>query len=213
MDWTLEVVVDHDLAMGQGHRVIRPAPSGAPSGPNLLRCTSVALALPLPYWIPVAVDLDRVLDSRPAWVNRSRERLHARIADDALLRRRALSLTVLLWQLGEWIAPRRQVAPIRRVLLAMVVLDSVATYVWIRTGIAIEGNPLVAGAMAALGDGPALALRTVWSGVLVIALTALAERRASVRPALALVLLALGAVTLIHMFALGHLWSTLLARP
>jgi hypothetical protein len=160
--------------------------------------------------VTVELDIDRVLDSRPAWANRARQRLYARIAGDAALRRRALALTIVVWQLGEWVAPRRQVAPVRRVLLAMVLLDSVATYVWVRTGIAVEGNPLVAGAMDALGDGPALALRALWSAALVLALTWLAERRAAVRPALVLILLALGAVTLIHAFALTYVWSSLL---
>jgi len=160
--------------------------------------------------VAVELDLNRVLDARPAWANRMRQQLYARIAGDATLRRRALALTIAVWQLGEWIAPREQVGPIRRVLLAMVVLDSVATYVWVSTGIAIEGNPLVAGAMDMIGDGPALALRAVWSGALVVALSWLAERRAAVRPALALILLALGAVTLIHAFALAYVWSNLL---
>jgi hypothetical protein len=44
----------------------------------------------------------------------------------------------------------------------------------------------------------------------VMALTWLAERRASVRPALVLVLVALGAVTLIHVFALAWVWTSLL---
>jgi hypothetical protein len=157
------------------------------------------------------IDIDQVLDARPAWVNRWRQRLYARIAGDTRLRRRALAITIAVWQLGEWAAPRRQVAPIRRVLLAMVVLDSVATYVWVRTGIAIEGNPLVAGAMDALGDGPALTLRAAWSGALVVALSWLAERRASVRPALVLILAVLGVVTLIHVFALTYVWSSLLS--
>jgi hypothetical protein len=158
----------------------------------------------------IDIAIDRVLDTRPAWVNRWRQGLYARIARDTRLRRRALAITITVWQLGEWVSPQRQVAPIRRVLLAMVVLDSVATYVWVRTGIAIEGNPLVAGAMDALGDGPALTLRALWSGALVVALSWLAERRASVRPALVLILAVLGAVTLIHAFALAYVWSSLL---
>lgn len=158
----------------------------------------------------VELDIDRVLDARPAWANRFRQRLYARIDGDARLRRRALALTIVVWQLGEWATPGRQVAPIRRVLLAMVVLDSAATYVWVRTGIAVEGNPLVAGAMDALGDGPALTLRAAWSAALVVALTWLAERRSAVRPTLVLVLLVLGAVTLVHAYALGYVWSGLL---
>jgi hypothetical protein len=156
------------------------------------------------------LDIDRVLDARPAWANHARQRVYAWINRDAGLRRWALTLTVVAWQLGEWVTPRRQVAPIRRVLLAMVVFDSVATYVWVTTGLAVEGNPLVASAMDTLGDGPALTLRAVWSGALVMALTWLAERRASVRPALVLVLVALGAVTLIHVFALAWVWTSLL---
>jgi hypothetical protein len=158
----------------------------------------------------MSIDVDRVLDARPAWVNRYRSALYRRLNADLRTRRRALAAAVTVWQLGEFVAPRHQVAPVRRLLLAMVVFDSVATYAWIRSGIAVEGNPLVAGVMDALGDGVGLVLRTVWSAALVVALTWLAERRAAVRPALIPVLLGLGAITLVHTFALAWVWSRLL---
>lgn len=158
----------------------------------------------------MSIDVDRVLDARPAWANRFRSSIHRRINADATTRRRALAATLAVWQLGEMIAPRHQVAPVRRLLLAMVVFDSVATYAWIRSGIAVEGNPLVAGVMDAIGDGLGLTVRTLWSAALVVALTWLAERRAAVRPALIPVLLGLGAITLVHAFALSFVWTRLL---
>lgn len=158
----------------------------------------------------MALDVDRLLDARPACAARAGQWLRVRVDADAQFRRRALTLAAVVWQLGEWVAPRRQIAGVRRVLLAMVALDSAATYVWVSTGIAVEGNPLVAGAMDALGDGPALVLRALWSGTLVLMLCWLAERRAAVRPALVLVLAVLGAVTLVHAAALGLLWTALL---
>jgi hypothetical protein len=158
----------------------------------------------------MSIDVDRVLDARPAWANRFRSALYRRINADVATQRRALATALVVWQLGEAVAPRRQVAPVRRLLLAMVVFDSVATYAWIRSGIAVEGNPLVAGVMGVLGDGLGLTVRTVWSAALVVALTWLAERRAAVRPALIPVLLGLGAITLVHAFALSWVWTALL---
>lgn len=158
----------------------------------------------------MSLDVDRLLDARPAWAERARQRLLASIAADPARRRRWLTLVVIAWLVGDAIAPRRQVAPVRRLLLVMVVLDSVATYVWVAGGIAMEANPVVAMALDTYGVGPGLLLRTLWSVALVLALTWLAERRASVRPTLVIPLIALGAVTVLHVSVLAHLWWQLL---
>jgi hypothetical protein len=156
------------------------------------------------------LDVDRLLDARPAWVERARQRWRAAIAADPARRRRWLTAVVIAWLLVDAIAPRHQIAPVRRLLLVMVVFDSVATYVWIAGGIAMEANPLVASALDTYGVGPGLLLRTVWSVALVLALTWLAERRASVRPALVIPLIALGAVTILHISVLAQVWWQLL---
>jgi len=158
----------------------------------------------------LSLDVDRLLDARPAWADRAHDRLRAAIAADPARRRRWLAVAVAVWLLGDAVAPRRQVAPVRRLLLVMVVFDSVATYVWVAGGIAMEANPAVATALDRYGIGPGLLLRTVWSVVLVLALTWLAERRASVRPALVIPLVALGAVTLLHVGVLAQVWWQLL---
>lgn len=158
----------------------------------------------------MSLDVDRLLDARPAWADRTQQRLRAAIGADPGRRRRWLAAAVVLWVLGDAIAPRRQVAPVRRLLLVMVVLDSVATYVWVAGGIAMEANPVVAAALERYGIGPGLLLRTLWSVVLVLALTWLAERRASVRPALVIPLVALGAVTILHVGVLAQVWWQLL---
>jgi len=158
----------------------------------------------------VTIDLEQVLDARPGWVERAWQRERRAIAADPGRRRRWLAAVVAMWVLGESIATRRQVAPIRRLLIAMIVFDTVATYVWVITGIAVEGNPLVAALMDVYGDGVGLALRTVWSIALVVALAWLAERRAAVRPALVVPVVALGAVTLLHVTVLVRVWSALL---
>ncbi|MFO7960562.1 MAG: DUF5658 family protein [Nitriliruptoraceae bacterium] len=154
----------------------------------------------------MSLDVDRLLDARPAWAERARQRSRAAIAGDPVRRRRWLAAVVFAWLLGDAIAPRHQVAPVRRLLLVMIVLDSVATYVWVAAGIAVEANPLVAAALDTYGVGPGLLLRTVWSVALVLALTWLAERRASVRPALVIPLVALGAVTILHVSVLAQFW-------
>jgi hypothetical protein len=151
----------------------------------------------------VSLDVDQVLDARPAWVERAWQRQRRLVAGDPRRRRRWLAVAVAVWVLGETIAPRRQVAPVRRLLITMIVFDSAATYVWVSTGIAVEGNPIVATLMDLYGDALGLLLRTLWSIALVAALAWLAERRAAVRPALVLPLLALGAVTLLHVTRAG----------
>jgi len=157
-------------------------------------------------------DVDRLLDARPAWAERARQRTRAAIAVDPVRRRRWLAVVVIAWLLGDVIAPRHQVAPVRRLLLTMIVLDSVATYVWVTSGIAMEANPVVALALETYGVGPGLLLRTVWSVALVLALTWLAERRASVRPALVIPLVALGAVTILHLNVLAQFWWLVVGR-
>ncbi|TVP73371.1 MAG: hypothetical protein EA340_02330 [Nitriliruptor sp.] len=156
------------------------------------------------------LDVDALLDTHPAWVQRRWDRTRAGVAADPARRRRWLTAMVVVWQLGEFVLPRRQLASVRLLLLTMIVFDSVATYVWVTIGLATEGNPLVARVMVLYGDGPGLALRALWSAALVIALTWLAERRSSVRPALLLVLVPLGAVTILHVTALASTWSVLL---
>ncbi|MFO7777606.1 MAG: DUF5658 family protein [Nitriliruptoraceae bacterium] len=158
----------------------------------------------------MSLDVDRLLDARPAWAERARRRWRTAIAADPVRRRRWLAVVVIAWQLGDAIAPRHQVAGVRRLLLVMIVLDSVATYVWVAGGIASEANPMVAAALDTYGIGPGLLLRTLWSVALVLALTWLAERRASVRPALVVPLVALGAVTLLHISVLAQVWWQLL---
>ena len=156
------------------------------------------------------IDLDQVLDARPTWAERIWQRERRAISADPRRRRRWLAAAVALWVVADSTVSRDQVAPIRRLLIAMIVFDSVATYVWVATGIAVEGNPLVAAVMDLYGDALGLALRTLWSIVLVVALAWLAERRAAVRPTLVFPLLALGAVSLLHVTVLVRVWVALL---
>lgn len=150
------------------------------------------------------------LDARPAWARRMEERVRVRAAADRAVRRRWIALVVVVWQAAEAILTREQVRPVRHLLLTMVVLDSVATYVWVTTGLAVEANPIVAAAMAIYGDALGLLLRTAWSAGLVLALTWLAERHVVARVSLVAVLVPLGGVTLIHAAALGWVWTALL---
>lgn len=112
----------------------------------------------------------------------------------------------MAWQANEAILPSDRITPVRNLVLVMVVFDSVATWSWVTIGVAAEGNPLVATAMELFGNGPGLVLRTVWTVALVVVLAWLAQRRAVVRPVLALIVAVFGAVTLIHADILA--WTT-----
>jgi hypothetical protein len=151
-----------------------------------------------------------LLDVKPAWARRAESRVRERIERDPTVRRRWLAAAVAGWLLAQAVLRRDQVRAVRAMLLAMVVLDSVGTYVWVATGLAREGNPIVAMAMAVYGDAFGLFLRTVWSVALVLVLSWLAERHVLARMSLPLVVVPLGAVTLIHAAALGWVWSLLL---
>lgn len=154
----------------------------------------------------MAVDVDRLLDARPAWARRSARRLKVRVSADARLRRWVLAFALIAWRGNEAVLPHERIRPLRNLVVVMVVFDSVATWTWVTLGIAAEGNPLVARVMQALGNGPGLALRTLWSVALVLALAWLAARRAAVRPVLVLIAVIFALVSLIHADIL--VWTT-----
>jgi hypothetical protein len=158
----------------------------------------------------VSIDVDAVLDARPAWVDRQRAAARSRLERAPRLRRVVLAAVVVTRLALELTLPRRQVVPLTRLMVVMVVFDSVATWVWVRTGIAVEGNPVVANVMSLFGDGAGLTLRALWSAGLVALLGWLALRRPSVRPALVLVFVPIAAVTLVHVLALVLLWDRIL---
>lgn len=69
--------------------------------------------------------------------------------------------------------------PIRHlavVAVALAAVDSLATWWWIRTGVAIEGNPWLAGVLGVTGPTLGLALRVLWVGALVAGLAVLARQ-------------------------------------
>lgn len=154
----------------------------------------------------MGVDVDRLLDARPAWARRGAQRLKQRVSADARLRRVVLAVALLAWRANEALLPRDRIRPLRNLVVVMVVFDSVATWSWVTLGIAAEGNPLVARVMELLGNGPGLAVRTVWTVALVLALAWLAARRAAVRPVLVLIAVVFGLVSLIHADIL--VWTT-----
>lgn len=98
------------------------------------------------------------------------------------------------------VLPRRRVVPVAVLLVAATFLDSAATYAWVRTEVAVEGNPLVAAAMRAVGDGPALAVRALLSGGLVLALATLARRYREARRGLLVAGIILAGVTGVHAY-------------
>lgn len=159
------------------------------------------------------IDIDRVLDAKPAWARRAGQRAKQQFSAHPTLRRWVLAAGLILWQLNDAILPRHRVQTARNLVIALVVLDSVATFAWVTLGVAAEANPIVAAVMDRLGNGLGLLVRTVWSVLLVIALGWLAQRRATIRPLLAMIAVVFAGVTLLHAEIL--VWTTLhvLASP
>jgi hypothetical protein len=142
----------------------------------------------------------------PPWAARWDARI---LAGRERLRRRSpgayrwlLASLVVGYLAADAAVPRRRVRPLTAVLVAMTLVDSVATYVWVTRAVAVEGNPIVDGVMGVLGDGPALAVRTVLSGLLLVALAWLATRHWEARGGLAVAAVALTGVTAVHLYGL-----------
>jgi hypothetical protein len=142
----------------------------------------------------------------PDWAARWDARILA--GRERLRQRSPRAYRVLLaWLVASYLAadavvPRHRVRPLTTVLVGVTLLDSIATYVWVTRAVAVEGNPLVDGVMRALGEGPALALRTVLSAAFLVGLGWLATRHWEARGGLALVAVALAGVTAVHVYGL-----------
>jgi hypothetical protein len=148
----------------------------------------------------------RHVSTLPDWAARWDARI---LAGRERLRRRSprtyrwlLASLVVGYLAADAAVPRRRVRPLTTILVAMTLVDSVATYVWVTRAVAVEGNPIVDGVMGVLGDGPALAARTVLSGLLLVALGWLATRHWEARGGLAVAALALTGVTAVHVYGL-----------
>jgi hypothetical protein len=142
----------------------------------------------------------------PGWAARWDARI---LASRERLRQRSPSAYrwLLAWLLAGYlvvdaVVPERRVRPLTAVLVGATLLDSAATYVWVTRAVAVEGNPLVDGVMGALGEGPALALRTLLSAVFVLSLGWLARRHWEARGGLAFAAVALAGVTAVHVYGL-----------
>lgn len=143
--------------------------------------------------------------SLPGWLRDPPRLLALRRRAVRRLRRRRprlwhglLALAVALWWLLDVLAPRERLWPLVGAGAGLAVADSLATWVWLQTGAVGEANPLVGSALAALGAGPGLALRTVWTVGLLVALGWVAVRRWEGRASLAVALVVLCAVGVLH---------------
>lgn len=81
----------------------------------------------------------------------------------------------------------------------LTIADAVATTVWLRAGVAIEGNPLLAGVVDSLGPEGAMLLRTVVGVSLLGALWSVRRRSRLAFPGLVLTTAVLVGVALIHL--------------
>lgn len=80
------------------------------------------------------------------------------------------------------------------------VSDASLTYLWIRAGVAREGNVWLAALMERAGVGPTLTLRTALGVGLLVALHMLRERSTLAHPAMWLAVIALGLVNAWHLY-------------
>ena len=85
----------------------------------------------------------------------------------------------------------------------MVAIDGAATWWWLHTGIAIEGNPLVSWMVETFGLTIGITVRTVAVLVLLVALVSLRERTRWVGRALALSAVAYSLVVCWHLLGMN----------
>lgn len=103
------------------------------------------------------------------------------------------------------VLPRRRVLPVTVVVLALTAFDGLATGVLVSSGVAEEGNPLLADLIARIGLVAAMAVRVVVGTLLTLLLAWLSTWRREVRPMLALVAVVLSLVAGLHGF--GIVWG------
>jgi hypothetical protein len=140
----------------------------------------------------------------PTWAARWDARV---LADRERLKRRAprsyrrlLTVSAVVYLLTDAVLPRRRVRPVAAVMVLATIADSVATYVWVTGGVALEGNPIVATVMGTFGEGAGLLLRAVSSAAFVLALAWLARRHWEARAGLGVAAAALAAITVVHAY-------------
>ena len=143
----------------------------------------------------------------PAWVERARERHRAKLETDHP-RLFAAVVAVEGWFLrfADRVVPPGRVDRITVVLASMIILDSSATALWLREGLAVEGNPWVDAMIATYGQGVGLAVRAFWSLTALWFLRAGALRAHGFRVAMTFVVVGLSAITLLHVSAMA--WFT-----
>ena len=90
------------------------------------------------------------------------------------------------------------------VAVVLAVADSLATWWWLHTGVAVEGNPWLAGVLGLAGPTLGLTLRTLWVGALIGALVVLAGRTPLARAGLWVAVG--GGVLTLGWHAVGALW-------
>lgn len=86
----------------------------------------------------------------------------------------------------------------------LTVIDAVATHVWLQTGIAAEGNPLLVGYVDMFGAGVAMVGRASWGLALLVGLVVLAPHTRRAKQGLPVVVIALSLVGALHLRGLLH---------
>ncbi len=107
----------------------------------------------------------------------------------------ALRGTISRWDAA--ILPRHRLNGAAFATALLAIFDSAATNLWLHTGIATEGNPLVADVLATHGASTGLALRGLVAVALVLVLWAIARQRWEARGGL---IIGMGALSLVAGF-------------
>ena len=145
----------------------------------------------------------------PDWLRSMRQRRRARLA--------VRHPRVHAWvgavedrfaRLVDRVVPLRRVDGLAALMASMIVLDSSATGLYLRRGLAVEGNPWVVAMMDTYGDGVGLAVRAAWSlaVLLVIRIGAVRDRR--FRGVMLVAAAGLSLITTVHLAALGWIVLT-----
>ena len=145
----------------------------------------------------------------PEWLRAMRRRRRARLAArHPRVHGWVNGVEARFGRMVDRVVPQGRVDGLALVMASMIVLDSTATGLYLRRGLAVEGNPWVVAMMDTYGDGAGLAVRAGWSLAVLLVIRVGAVRDRRFRGVMLVAAAGLSLITAVHLAALGWIVVT-----